>query len=307
MRRAFATIRAVIRREARERLQDWLSSLRPRHWMKNALVFAPAVAAHETAPALYLDAAGAFVALSACASGTYLWNDVLDRPYDRQHPGKRDRPVAAGRVPLVAAVGLGAALIAGGLLAAFLLSAGAGFYVLTYVAITFLYSLWLKRWLFLDVVVLGSLFTVRVLVGAEVTGVVLSHWFLAFSALLFLALAIVKRQRELAAVHDAGRSGCAGRGYVAGDLAVLGSLGAASSFAAVLMLALYIQSPAVVGNYGRPEILWSICLLLLYWLGRLALLANRGAIDDDPLVFALADPASWLTGILILAAFVAAL
>ena len=138
-------------------------------------------------------------------------------------------------------------------------------------------------------------------------GWALSHWFLAFSTFLFLALAIVKRQRELYALGKAGRAAASGRAYVVGDLPVLGSLGAASSFAAVLVLAFYIQSPAVAENYARPEILWALCLLLLYWLGRMTLLASRGRVDDDPLVFAMADRASWLTGIGIVTAFLLAL
>ena len=286
---------------------DWFLALRPRHWIKNALVFGPAVAAHETRPELYLEAAEMFLALSACASGTYLWNDLADLPHDRRHHTKRHRPVAAGRVPLLSAAGLGTALVASGLLVAFGMSAAAGLCVLSYLALTVVYSLWLKRQVFLDVVALAVLFTVRVLAGEAVTGVALSHWFLAFSTFLFLALAIVKRQRELYVLREAGRSVSAGRAYVAGDLPVLGSLAVASSFASVLVLALYIQSPTVAENYARPEALWSICLLLLYWLGRITLLANRGTVDDDPLVFAMSDPTSWLTGGGILAAFVVSL
>lgn len=288
-------------------LVDWLLALRPRHWLKNALVFAPAVAAHETSPELYLDAARVFVVLTLTASGTYLWNDLLDLPSDRRHQAKRLRPLAAGKVPLRPAAGLGAALVAGGLLGAFYVSAGVGYCVLSYLAVTSVYSLWLKRTVFLDVVALALLFTVRVLAGASATEVTLSHWFIAFSMFLFLTLAIVKRQRELYAVSTAGRSASDGRAYAAADLPVLGALGAASSFASVLVLAFYIQSPSVAEQYARPQVLWASCLLLLYWLGRMTLLANRGTVDDDPLVFAMGDAASWLTLITIVAAFLVAL
>ena len=289
------------------RLLDWLLALRPHHWVKNVLVFAPAVAAHETRPDLYLAAAEIFLALSACASGIYLWNDLIDLPHDRRHRTKSRRPMASGRVPLLPAAAVGAALAASGLLAAFRLSAVAGLWVLLYLVLTSVYSLWLKRKLFLDVAALAVLFTMRVLAGAAATGVALSHWFLAFSMFLFLALAIVKRQRELHGLGEAGSSVLAGRAYVAGDLPVLGSLGTASSFASVLVLTLYIQDPTVTENYARPEVLWTICLLLLYWLGRMMLLANRGTVDDDPLVFAMTDRTSWLTAIGILAAFLIAL
>ena len=215
--------------------------------------------------------------------------------------------MAAGKLPMSGIVCLGAMLTAGGLAIAFRLSVTAGICVLSYIVLTSLYSLWLKREIFLDVVALAVLFTVRVLAGAATTAVALSHWFLAFSTFLFLALAIVKRQRELYALRESGQSATAGRAYVADDLAVLGSLGAASSFASVLVLALYIQSPNVTAYYSRPDVLWLICLLLLYWLGRMTLLANRGAVDDDPVVFAMTDSTSWLTGIGMLAAFAVAL
>ena len=286
---------------------DWLRALRPRHWIKNAIVFAPAVAAHEVRPEVYLEAAEMFAALCVCASGTYLWNDLLDLPHDRRHWSKRRRPVAAGSLSLPAVMGLGTALIGGGLLLAFRSSVAAGICLLAYLVLTVSYSLWLKRLVFIDVIALAILFTIRVFVGAVAAAVALSDWFLAFTLFLFLTLAIVKRQRELHAVRTSGRSTSDGRAYVADDLGGIVGLGAASTFASVLVLALYIQSPEINEHYSRPDALWLICLLLIYWLGRLTLLASRGAVDDDPVVFALGDRASWMAGIGMLAAFLAAL
>ena len=77
--------------------------------------------------------------------------------------------------------------------------------------------------------------------------------------------------------------------------------------AAVVVFALYIQSVGVSKSYDRPELLWLICPLLIYWLGRMTLMANRGAVDEDPVMFALRDRTSWLTGGGVLAAFAAAL
>ena len=286
---------------------DYLRALRPHQWIKNVLVFAPLIAAHETEVALWLLAAGLFVALSACASSAYLLNDLLDLPHDRQHESKRNRPIAAGRVPLAPVIGLGAVLAAGGLALAFALSATAGLYVLLYLIVTLAYTLSLKRKVFVDVITLAVLFTIRVLAGAAVVAVTLSPWFLAFSIFIFLALAIVKRQSELQALRRSGRSASCGRAYLAEDLAVMTALGAASSFASVVVLTLYIHSPEVSGRYAQPESLWLVCPALLYWLGRMTLLANRGAVDDDPVVFAMRDRASWLTALWILILFAAAL
>ncbi len=289
--------------------RDWLRALRPHQWVKNVLVFVPLIAAHDTNAGTYLVAAGVFAALSAVASGTYVLNDLLDLPHDRGHPAKRHRPMAAGKVPLLPMIGVGAALAAGGLALAFWLSTAAGLWVLAYLALTCAYSLSLKRRIFVDVTVLAMLYAVRVLAGGVAASVPLSPWLLAFSLFLFLALAIVKRQGELTGSGRPAR----GRGYLAEDLPALAALGAASGFASVVILALYIQSPETGERYASLEFLWLICPLLLYWLGRLALLAGRGrnfnghGINDDPLIFALRDRTSWLTGLGVLAAFAAAL
>ena len=81
----------------------------------------------------------------------------------------------------------------------------------------------------------------------------------------------------------------------------------AGGIASIVILTLYIQDPKVNGLYARPEFLWLLCPLLLYWLGRLALLANRGKVNEDPLVFAMGDRTSWLTGVALLAVLAAAL
>ena len=286
---------------------DFFRALRPHQWVKNLLVFVPLVAAHETQAGLYLVAAGVFAALSACASGTYLLNDLLDLPHDRRHASKRHRPLPAGKVPLLPMMVLGAVLMAGGLAVAFGLSAGAGICVLLYLIVALAYSLSLKRKIFADVLTLGLLYMVRVLAGGVAVSVTLSPWFLTFFIFCFLALAIVKRQTELHALHESAQPWAGGRAYHAGDLPTMTALGAASAFASVVVLALYIQNPEVRELYAHPEFLWLICLLLIYWSGRMTLLANRGAVDDDPVVFAMRDRTSWLTGLSILAAFTAAL
>ncbi len=288
-------------------LRDYLSLLRPHQWLKNLLVFAPLVAAHETQPGPYVVVAGLCAALTGCTAGTYVLNDLLDLPYDRRHPGRRHRPLAAGRVRALPAGGLAAGLAAAGLAAAFQLSVPAGRWVLLYLAVTVVYSLALKRRLFADVIALAVLFAIRVLAGGAAAAVPLSPWFLAFSVFVFLALAVAKRQSELQALRPADPAAAGGRAYRAEDLAVLAALGAASSFAAVLVLTLYVSSPAVSERYARPDFLWLVCLLLLYWLGRTMLLANRGRVGDDPVVFALRDRTSWLVGAGMLMLFAAAL
>ncbi|MGR3984216.1 MAG: UbiA family prenyltransferase [Gammaproteobacteria bacterium] len=264
--------------------------LRPQQWVKNMLVFAPPLAAHETALQVYLLASGVFVALSACASAAYVVNDAVDRPHDRRHPRKRHRPLAAGALPLAPMLALAAALAAGGIALAFALGAAAGWWVASYALVALAYSLWMKRLLFADVVVLALLYTLRVLAGAGVAAITPSGWFLAFAVFLFLALALVKRQSELA---DASADTAHGRGYRRDDFEALVALGAASSFAAVLVLMLYIDGD-VTAHYSHPRWLYLLCPLLIYMLGRVTLLARRGAVGDDPVAFVLRDRVSWL-------------
>lgn len=281
---------------------DHVRAMRPHHWLKNLMVFVPLLADHGTDAGLYLRLLGVFAALSVCASGTYLLNDVLDLPHDRRHRRKRHRPLAAGRTALPPTVGIGLALAATGLAAAFGLSVAAGYGVLLYLAATFAYSLWLKRKTFIDVMAIALLYAIRVLIGAAAVSVTPSPWLLAFSLFVFLAIAIAKRQTELAAGE-----GADGRAYRAEDGPAMAALGAGSGFATVVVLTLYIQSPEVETRYAQHELLWLVCPLLVYWLGRLTLLAARGEVDDDPLVFAMRDRTSWLTALAIGSIVVAAL
>lgn len=278
----------------------WLRALRVHQWAKNLLVFLPLLTAHRAFDA---GAAGhallAFVAFCLCASSVYLLNDLLDLDADRQHPRKRQRPFAAGELPLLAGFALAPALLFGAFALALLLPERfllvlAGYYVLTMA-----YSLRLKRVEMLDVVVLAALYTARLIAGAAAIPVPASFWLLAFAMFLFLSLALIKRHTELGTLRDLGRSTAAGRGYRTDDLPMLAVLGGASGYLAVLVLALYINSRESERLYRQPELLWLLCPLLLYWINRAWLLTHRGRMPDDPVVFAVRDPVS--LGVLLLA------
>lgn len=289
------------------RLQDFLKALRPHQWIKNILVFAPLIAAHVTDPHALGLAVVAFFSLCACASGSYLLNDILDLPHDRQHETKRDRPLASGRLPLAHAFFLALALTLVGLASAAAVSIELLVMIACYTLVTAAYSLYLKRKTFIDMVTLASLYTIRVLVGSAAVSIPVSPWFLAFSMFFFLALAIVKRQRELLRLRTAGKEKVGGRAYFVEDLPVLAAFAGSSSFASVVVLAFYLNSSKVIELYARPELLWLLCPILIYWLGRMVLLANRGVVDDDPIVFALRDSTSWLVGLAAAAVFAGAL
>jgi len=281
--------------------------LRVHQWVKNILVFVPVVAAHKVNRGVVLGAAMAFAAFSLCASSAYITNDLLDLESDRRNPAKAGRPLAAGSVSPRTGLAVSAACLAGGtIVAAVLLPASFLALLGTYWAATLAYSLRLKRFPMLDVIVLSGLYTVRVLGGTYATGVPTSSWLFTFAMFLFLSLALVKRTSELHQARLRAGDAASGRGYVAGDLDVLARLGTASGYLAVLVLAMYISNPDVTRLYSHHERLWLLCPLGLYWLGRVWLLANRGLVHEDPVVFALRDRPSYLMGAAALAVVFAA-
>lgn len=272
----------------------WLRALRLHQWIKNLLVFVPLLTAHLALdPQAIGRCALAFLAFGLCASSVYLLNDLLDLPADRAHPRKRARPFAAGQLSLLAGLALAPVLLAAAFaLAALALPERFVLALAAYYLLTLSYSLALKRVEILDVVILAALYTARIVAGAFALAIPLSFWLLAFSMFLFLSLALVKRCTELEVMREHGRTGAAGRGYRTDDLPMLGALGAAAGYLSVLVLALYINSAKSEALYRQPKFLWSLCPLLLYWIGRVWLLTQRGRMHDDPLLFAVRDPVS---------------
>lgn len=275
-------------------LKVWLKALRLHQWAKNLLVFLPMLAGHRVLETQALvHSLVAFVAFGLCASGVYVLNDLFDLDADRRHPRKRLRPFAAGTLPLAHGLIAAPVLVALAFILAFAFVGPAFAGVLAiYYALTLAYSLQLKRVVMLDVVVLAALYTVRIIGGAAAIGGGLSFWLLAFSMFLFLSLAMLKRYTELAALQNGPTSKASGRGYTVEDTPLIQSLGGSSGYLSVLVLALYINSTASELLYRRPQILWLLCPLLLYWISRVWVIAHRGGMHDDPVVFALVDKVS---------------
>ncbi|WP_288903825.1 UbiA family prenyltransferase [uncultured Sneathiella sp.] len=279
-------------------LKAFVKEMRPHQYAKNVLVFVPLVTSHEYSDFMHLLwALLAFVCFSFCASGVYFLNDLLDLQEDRRHRSKRYRPIASGALPLP----LGVAGAVGFPILAFVLSlallpvAFVGV-LLVYFAITNAYSFLLKRITTVDVMTLAILYTLRVVAGAAATGVELSSWLIAFSVFIFVSLAFMKRYIEVAALAD-NDSKVRGRGYSSDDRETMFGLGITNFTAAVVILALYINSPFVLSSYASPEVLWLLCLVVLFWGNHIWVCARRGEIPDDPVVFAIKDRASQLVGI----------
>lgn len=282
-------------RDSLDRLRVHLKALRPHQWSKNLLLFLPMLASHDFSQ--FLVVCTAFVCFCLTASAVYIINDVIDLPSDRVHERKRMRPFATGELSSRRGVIMAAGLLlsAAGLSAAFTTPNLVAVLAMYFVA-TLAYSTWLKRKLLVDVIALAGLYTIRIIAGGVAAQAVLSHWLLAFSMFLFFSLATMKRQTELSAQARDGKA--PGRGYYSDDLSVIRSMAISSGHAAILVLALYVADPATRELYAAPQVIWLICPLLFYWLGRMQVLTHRGFMDDDPIVFAMRDRISLAVGVL---------
>jgi len=279
----------------KKRMPPLIAALRPLHWLKNLLVLVPLFTSSRfVLPRPWLYACLGFMALSLTASAGYLVNDLVDLEADRAHPSKCYRPLASSSVSpaqaaLAALVLLAVAAVTGSRIGAEFLTAVSGYF-----AISLAYSLWLKKIPVVDVILLGLLFTLRIIVGCTAIAVVPSFWLLAFSLFFFLSIALVKRFVELKTMAGNGNTSLVRRGYRTEDLEIISSMGVASGYISVLILALYVNSDQILTLYRHPHLFWGLCLLVLYWISRTWFLAHRGELADDPVLFAATDSVSWL-------------
>jgi 4-hydroxybenzoate polyprenyltransferase len=301
----FANVQIV--RKGRWSLSTITRALRVHQWMKNVLCFVPVLLAHRWFDSIAVaGAAGAAVAFSLCASGVYLINDLLDLEADRKHPRKRKRPCASGELPIVLALGMALILFLAAFAVAGSVSVQFAAILGIYFSLTTAYSLRLKALALVDIILLAVLYTIRIVGGGVAAGVDVSQWLLGLSMFLFLSLACVKRFSELLVLQQRNENRTWGRGYSVGDIEQVASFGAASGYISVLVLALYVSSHEVVQLYRNPAAIWLACPLLLYWISRIWLLARRGLVHDDPLVFALRDKVTYVVGGLGLIIFIGA-
>ncbi len=296
-------------------LRAWLKAIRLHQWAKNVLIFLPLLLAHVRSAGLIAGALVAFLSFGLCASATYIINDLLDIEADRVHPRKRRRPFAAGDLSAlrgVAVVGLFFVLalvlavavphVVSSLSPESALHRPFSFlgWLLFYTVTTLAYSLRLKRALLIDVIVLSGLYTIRILAGSAATGVTVSTWLAGFSIFFFLSLAFVKRFAELESLRARGGVTSVGRGYHIEDIEQLRSFGSSSAYASVVVFTLYISNLSNAHElYRHSTRLWLLVPVLLLWLSRLWLLASRGQLDEDPVVYAITDKRSLALGVIV--------
>ncbi|HVP79558.1 MAG TPA: UbiA family prenyltransferase [Thermodesulfobacteriota bacterium] len=276
-------------------IKPYVEALRLHQWLKNLLVFIPLVMAHRfLEPDLIVKNLLAFLAFGLCASSVYLSNDLIDLSADRHHPRKRERPFAAGALSPLFGLLASPCLLGLSLLVSLVLPSNFFWMVLIYYLLNLAYTFYFKQVALLDVILLAGLYTMRIMAGSASVDIWPSSWLLAFSTFIFLSLALVKRYDELVIMHaETGKVRV--RGYQIIDKELLASLGSGSGYVAVLVLAIYISSGKAEILYTRHYFIWLLCPLLLYWISYVWLIAHRGAMLDDPLVFALKDRVSQIT------------
>lgn len=293
-------VKQVIKDEKKSFLKLFIKQIRVYQWVKNLLLFIPALGAHQLDSDIITKIITGFFSFSFIASSVYVTNDLLDLASDRVHPRKKNRPLASGDLSLITGI----------VSAPLLLFAGFGIGVLfldisffitlvIYYVITTLYSFKFKRLVILDILTLASLYTIRIIAGGAAVSVEISPWLLAFSMFFFLSLALVKRYTELLVMKDANKEKASGRGYEVGDSDLVRGFGTASAYISVLVFALYANSEQIMKLYNEPYYFWGIAVLLMYWITRIWFLAHRGKMTDDPIVFTVKDKASWLIGLFI--------
>lgn len=281
-------------------LNPFLRVIRPHQWAKNGLIFLPLLTSHNLSWGAIMTAIFGFVCFSLAASAIYIINDMIDVEDDRHHPLKKNRPFAKGDLTIDEGIWLSFVLLA----ATITLSSlwlPAGLWVLCgYIILTFFYSFSLKTQAVLDVFCLSTLYAIRVLYGQVINQIESSSWLLAFCVFFFLSLAFMKRTAEIEKVQRKEQPPMTRRGYQAEDVFLIKTAGVSSGLLSILVLTLYINSDKVTKLYEYPDFLWGAAYVLLYWKLRLWLVATRGNMHQDPVLFALSDPVSYITGILVI-------
>jgi 4-hydroxybenzoate polyprenyltransferase len=281
-------------------LQPFFKAIRPHQWAKNLLIFLPILTSHKIMGQTLLTGVFGFITFSMAASAIYLINDMVDVEDDRHHPNKKNRPFARGDLTVDEGLWLSCILLITAIILSFVWLPMSLWVLMSYIALTFLYTFSLKAQPVLDVFCLSTLYAIRVLYGQVINGIESSSWLLAFCVFFFLSLAFMKRVAELDKSQRKDQPLAKRRGYQLGDEFLIKCAGNCSGLLSILVLILYINSEQVTRLYLHPDYLWGAAYILLYWKLRLWLITMRGNMNQDPVLYALHDPTSYFTATMVL-------
>ena len=284
----------------KSKFEIFKSVIRIKQWIKNILIFVPLIAAQAFTLENYIQCLYAFVSFSMIASGVYIFNDLLDIRVDRHHEIKKNRVFASGEMQLETGFVIGVLLWIIGFILTSAINTSFLWALVVYSILTSLYSIKLKKIPIIDLCTLSILYTLRIWSGSVANEIQLSVWLLALSIFLFYSLACVKRLGELSNNKLTGRLTIKDRGYDIKDIPIVQSMAVSTGNAATIVFALYLNSTEIVKYYSYPPALWVIWLVLLYWVNYIIFMANRGKINEDPVIFAIKNKISIICGFLII-------
>ena len=275
-----------------------IKQLRVYQWSKNFLLFVPALASHQLmVSGVFINALTGFISFSLLASGIYVLNDIVDADYDRKHPTKKDRPIASGDLSMFIAYAILLFCILSGLILSMTLGNSFFAIALAYILLNLVYSIYLKRVFILDIIILMSFYTLRLIAGHLPDAIPLSPWLLSFFIFLFFSLGLLKRYVDIIIMKDNITVSLTETPYNIGDGNMIISLGVSSGLVSTLVLILYTGSEQVQQSYATPMFLITLAPVMLYWISRIWLMAARGLIKGDPVLFTLKDTHSYIVSI----------
>ncbi len=270
--------------------------LRIYQWVKNLLIFLPALLAHSLEFNIYFQLLLSFLSFSFVASSIYIFNDLMDLNSDRKHKIKKNRPLAAGNFRISDAFVYTILLMTIGIMIGVFINISFIIVLLIYLITTYLYSIYLKRIYIVDIITLALLYTMRIIAGSATSGFIISEWLAAFALFFFFSMGALKRFTEL---KNSKNEKLSGRAYIADDMNIVQIMGICSSMISVLVMVLYINSNTISQLYSNPKILYLIIPILLHWNMRVWVLADRSMMNEDPIVFSIKDKYSYLSILLI--------
>ena len=267
---------------------------RPYQWVKNILIFIPMLMSHQLTIDNFILSIKAFIIFSLIASSIYVINDIADLESDKKHPYKKHRPLAAGLINLNQCKILIFILLL--ISSFFLLSTNLNFFflIISYFIISNLYTFLFKKYIYVDILILSMLYTLRIIAGGVITDISVSIWLLSFSVFFFISLASVKRQIEIMNLKKVNEKKISGRGYSLQNENTINKISIFSGCISILVLIFYINSPQILKLYSSPIFLWGMAFMMFFWITRIIYIAKKGKIKDDPIVYAINDKISYL-------------
>lgn len=273
---------------------DFLKVLRVHHWLKNFLVFLPMLASHQFYLNIFIKIFISFFSFSLVASSIYIINDLFDLDSDRNHPRKKNRIIASGKINIKYTIYLMIIFFILGITIAYFVNTYFLMNLLLYFSLSFTYSLYLKKCFIIDIIILSILYNLRIIGGGLSSNIDLSYWLLLFSFFIFICLASIKRLAELSYFKKKQLLFVYGRGYKISNLYLVKIISILTSISSITVLGFYINSNAVINLYSYPIYLSFLGLIIFYWLLRMIYLASKARIIDDPIVYAINDKQSML-------------